>query len=237
MQLLQSARLVSLGQMAAGVAHELNQPLTMIETTAGDICLRLIEDLPIPTEELRAMMENVREVVERMAGTIDHLRVFSRDVSEDPRRELCLNEVVLSSLKMIGKQLENHGIDLKFDLAEDLPKVWGHPHPLEQVFLNLLANARDAVDEGRNAKQIFISTRRENGHVLAEVTDSGIGMDQATQQRLFEPFFTTKEADRGTGLGLSIVYAIVRNHDGHISCVSEPGAGATFRVVLPAVEG
>ena len=85
MQLLQSARLVSLGQMAAGVAHELNQPLTVVETTAGDICLRLMEGIPLETDELREMMEEVRGVVDRMAGTVDHLRVFSRDVSEEPR--------------------------------------------------------------------------------------------------------------------------------------------------------
>ena len=146
-QLLQSARLVSLGQMTAGVAHELNQPLTVVETTAGDICLRLMEGMPLETDELREMMEDVRGVVDRMAGTVDHLRVFSRDVSEEPRQAMDVNEVIESSLKLMGTQLEYHGIDLAVDLSDALPKVWGHPHPLEQVVLNLLSNARDTVDE------------------------------------------------------------------------------------------
>ena len=146
-QLLQSARLVSLGQMVAGVAHELNQPLTAVETTAGDISLRLMEGMPLETDELREMMEDVRGVVGRMAGTVDHLRVFSRDVSEEPRQAMDVNEVIESSLKLMGSQLERHGINLWLDLSDALPEVWGHPHPLEQVVLNLLSNARDAVDE------------------------------------------------------------------------------------------
>ncbi len=138
--------------MAAGVAHELNQPLTVVETTAGDICLRLMEGMPLETDELREMMENIRGVVDRMAGTVD------------------------------------------------------------------------------------IRTRVENDAVVIEVEDNGVGMDEATRQRLFEPFFTTKDADRGTGLGLSIIYAIVRNHDGQITVENEEGLGTTFRVVLPVMD-
>ena len=228
--------------MAAGVAHELNQPLTVVETTAGDICLRLVEGIPLETDELREMMENVRGVVDRMAGTVDHLRVFSRDVSEEPRQAMDVNEVVESSLKLMQTQFENHGIDLALDLSNTLPKVWGHPHPLEQVVLNLLSNARDAVDERAEMeragydKQIRIRTCAENQAVVIEVEDNGVGMDEATRQRLFEPFFTTKDASRGTGLGLSIIYAIVRNHDGEIAVESEQGVGTTFKVMLPVVE-
>ena len=241
-QLLQSARLVSLGQMVAGVAHELNQPLTAVETTAGDISLRLMEGMPLETDELRKMMEDVRGVVNRMAGTVDHLRVFSRDVSEEPRQAMDVNEVIQSSLKLMGSQLERYGIDLVLDLSGALPKVWGHLHPLEQVVLNLLSNARDAVDERAEMegvgydKQVRVRTRGENDAVVVEVEDNGVGMDEAIQQRLFEPFFSTKDADRGTGLGLSIIFAIVHNHDGEITVESEQGVGTTFRVMLPAVE-
>lgn len=239
MQLLQSARLVSLGQMAAGVAHELNQPLTVIETTAGDICLRLMDNIPIDTDELKTMMENVRGVVDRMAGTVDHLRVFSRDISDDPRQSVNINDVITNSLTMIETQLENHGIKLTCNLTKNLPTVWGHPHPLEQIFLNLLANARDAIDdqtEMTEKKEIHLKTYTQNDCVIAEVSDNGIGMDNATQLRLFEPFFTTKNADRGTGLGLSIVYAIIRNHEGQIECKSTPHKGTTFIVSLPISE-
>ena len=121
-------------------------------------------------------------------------------------------------------------------------KVWGHPNPLEQVVLNLLSNARDTVDDRAEMegvgydKRIQIRTRGENDVVVIEVEDNGVGMDEATRQRLFEPFFTTKDADRGTGLGLSIIYAIIRNHDGQITVESEPGVGTMFRVMLPVLE-
>ena len=120
--------------------------------------------------------------------------------------------------------------------------MWGHPHQLEQVVLNLLSNARDAVDERAEMegtgydKRIWIRTRAENQAVVIEVEDNGVGMDDATRQRLFEPFFMTKDADRGTGLGLSIIYAIVRNHDGEIAVESEQGVGTMFRVMLPVLE-
>ena len=117
--------------------------------------------------------------------------------------------------------------------------MWGHPHPLEQVVLNLLSNARDAVDERAEMEGTGydkrIRTRAENQAVVIEVEDNGVGMDDATRQRLFEPFFMTKDADRGTGLGLSIIYAIVRNHDGEIAVESEEGVGTTFRVMLPVL--
>ena len=122
-------------------------------------------------------------------------------------------------------------IDLALDLSDALPKVWGHPHPLEQVVLNLLSNARDAVDDRAEMdgagydKRIQIRTCAENDAVVIEVEDNGVGMDETTRQRLFEPFFTTKDADRGTGLGLSIIYAIIRNHDGQITVESEEGVG------------
>ena len=153
-----------------------------------------------------------------------------------------VNEVIESSQKMMGTQLENHGVDLSLDLSDALPKVWGHPHPLEQVVLNLLSNARDTVDERTEMegagydKRVWIRTRAENDAVVIEVEDNGVGMDEATQQRLFEPFFTTKDADRGTGLGLSIIYAIIRNHDGEIAVESKEGVGTMFRVMLPVLD-
>jgi len=243
MQILQSARLVSLGEMAAGVAHELNQPLTVISGVSEDLYLRLVEDLDISPEQLQQKMKDVMELAQRMAGSIDHLRVFSRDTSAEPGIVFSINDVVHSSLRMIEAQLVNHGVSLHLDLAEELPMVSGHPHQLEQVLLNLLANGRDALDEkwesippGAREKSLEVRTRHEIGGgewVIAEVEDGGAGMDEASVRRIFEPFFTTKEADRGTGLGLSISYAIVKNHDGQITCQSRKGEGTVFRVVLP----
>lgn len=244
-QLLQSARLVSLGEMAAGVAHELNQPLAAISTVAGDVHLRMVEERRVSDGQLKEMMADILGLVRRMSGTISHLRVFSRDTAEDPAMETSLNEVVHGSLKVIGTQLANHGIQVELDLSEHLPAVHGQPFQLEQVFLNLLANGRDALDErgrqdGGLLKKLCVRTRLADGStggVCAEVEDNGVGIDAGDMGRLFEPFYTTKEAERGTGLGLSISYAIVQNHGGRLSCASRKGEGTVFTVALPAKGG
>ncbi len=153
---------------------------------------RLLEGVPLETDELREMMEDVRGVVDRMAGTVDHLRVLSRDVSKEPRQAMDVNEVIESGLKLMQTQLENHGIDLEQDLSNALPKVWVHPHPLEQVVLDLLSNARDTVDERAEMEGVGydkrIRTHAEDKAVVIEVEENGAGMDEATRQRLFELF-------------------------------------------------
>jgi len=245
MELLQSSRLVSLGEMAAGVAHELNQPLGAISTTAGDIYMRLVEGITFSEDDLKIMMQDVVGLVERMGETVEHLRVFSRDTSEEEGAQFSVNEAVRSSLGLIETQLENHGIALSRNLVAGMPEVWGRQHQLEQVVLNLLSNARDAVDEkaevgGMDAgwrKRIVVQTcLEEDGQpqVVLRVEDNGVGMDEASARRAFEPFYTTKGAEQGTGLGLSISYAIVKKHGGEIHCESRMGEGTTFRVVLPA---
>ena len=241
-QLLQSARLVSLGEMAAGVAHELNQPLAAISTVAGDVHLRVLEGLKVSDEQLVEMMADILGMVQRMSGTIGHLRVFSRDSGDEPGVEFSINDAVESSLKVIGEQLKSHDISLTTELDTQLPLVHGHPFRIEQVLLNLIANARDALDTHTNgsrkelAIRTFASPDRADT-VVAQVTDNGTGIEAAHQERLFEPFFTTKDADRGTGLGLSISYAIVQNHGGHITFQSKVGEGTMFRVELPIAAG
>jgi signal transduction histidine kinase/ligand-binding sensor domain-containing protein len=249
MQMLQSSRLVSLGEMAAGVAHELNQPLTVVSTTAGDIYHRLTSGGEVSREEMREMMQDILEVVGRMDETIDHLRIFSRDASEQPPAAVDVNEVVLSSLRLMTAQLESHGIAMTLELGRGLPSFLGHAHAIEQVLLNLLSNARDALDEkeasgqpgdaGEDAweKRLCIRTTSEMAGqewVVAEVKDNGAGMEGETAGRIFEPFFTTKEAGKGTGLGLSISYAIVESHGGKIECSSRRGVGTSFTVRFPA---
>ena len=248
LQILRSARLVSLGQMAAGMAHELNQPLTALSATAEGILLRQQEDMEIAPERLQGMMEHMLRLVERMVDTIQHLRIFSRDTSKEPGALLMVNEVVQSALELIQAQLKSHGIDLELDLGEELPQILGHPHPLEQVLLNLLSNAQDAMDEKEAQlednekadweKRLSIRTRHdaEEERVLIEVEDRGTGIRPEDQQRLFEPFFTTKEADKGTGLGLSLAYAIVKDHNGEIECQSQERKGTVFWIRLPAAE-
>ena len=248
-QLLQSSRLVALGELAAGVAHELNQPLSVVSMTAGDIHDRLTEGIELTPEQLDVMMKDLLQVVARMDQTVDHMRAFSRDTSEEPSVAFCLNGVVREALKLIQAQLENHGVELALDLAEDLPTVDGHPHQVEQVVLNLLANARDALGDmesrrpaegagtGGWTKRILLRTCVLPGGALElEVTDNGIGVPEANRARVFEPFFTTKASGKGTGLGLSISHAIIDRHGGTIACESKVGEGTTFRVRLPGAK-
>jgi len=233
MQLLQSARLVSLGQLAAGVAHELNQPLGALSNVVNDVYLRLQDGIALSQENLSQMMQDSMGVVKRMSETINHLRVFSRDEAHTPTEPFYLNDVVASSLKLVGVQLQSHGIDLLLRLADGLPAIVGHAHQMEQVVLNLLANARDAVLEGGKDKRVMVRSFQDHDDVVLEVKDYGVGISEENMGRVLDPFFTTKTADKGTGLGLSISYAIVKNHGGDIVCESVLGEGTVFRVVLP----
>lgn len=245
--MMQSSRLVSLGQMAAGVAHELNQPLTTISLLAERVELRQERGMEV-TDQMQAQWARaIVEQVDRMSGIINHLRAFSRDRSHDLHSEVAVNDVVEGALKMTGAQLKSQGIEVHLDLGADLPPVLGEPFRLEQVLLNLIRNSQDAMEERLDPdgepegdireKALAIRTRRRgdgNEEVTLEVEDSGVGMSEETRLLLFQPFFTTKDPDKGTGLGLSISHTIVRDHGGRIECESEEGMGTRFRVILPA---
>ena len=239
--LLESSRLVALGQMAAGMAHELNQPLTAISVIAEGTQLLLKQGIEIEPEAHLEWSGDLLVQVERMSNLIKHLRLFARDRSGEPKTEVAINGVVHDALQMIDAQLQNHGIELELELADDLPLVLANGHRLEQVVLNLVANARDALDEKEEGERhVQIRTRceeeEEEAWIVLEVEDTGGGISEEHQQRLFQPFFTTKDPDKGTGLGLSIAYAIAKDHGGTIECHSEKGAGTLFRVRLPAAE-
>lgn len=250
-QLLQSARLLSLGQMAAGVAHELNQPLAAISATAEGVYLRLESGMSISRKRMMLMMEDILGLVDRMISAIENLRIFSRDSSHERGREFDVNDAVRASVKMMSAQIKSHGIQLILNLDTNLPQILGHQHQIEQVILNLLSNARDALDETRHEeKHIFIRTHQsqdvqtkidhlENNatapksYIQLEVTDNGVGIDEQNLPRLFEPFFTTKPVDKGTGIGLSIAFAMIQNHGGEITCSSQKNRQTTFRITLP----
>lgn len=243
-QLVQSARLVSMGQMSAAVAHELNQPLTVISGVAEDLYLRLVDQIELPEEVLRSKLRDVMELSERMAHTVRDLRVFSRDTAHEPGVATSINDVVRDGLRLLTTQLSEHDIDLQLELQEDLPDILGHPHQLQQVVVNLLSNGRDAVDgvvrDERHEtweKRLRIQTSqdKEASRVRLVIQDNGVGMTPEVRTKVFEPFFTTKEAEQGTGLGMSISYAIVRRHGGDIVCESRMDEGSVFCIDLPAV--
>ena len=242
--LLQSSRLIALGQMAAGMAHELNQPLTVISAMAEGLQIRLAQGIEMTAERLKRWSGDVIEGVERMSTIIEHLRTFSRDRPDEPEEQVAINDVVRGTLTMTQAQLKNRGIDVALDLDDELVPILGDQYRLEQVLINLIHNARDAVEEKRERlpdsdrddwrMRIHIRTFRERDQVVLEVEDNGTGMDEETRLQVLEPFFTTKGPDRGTGLGLSISHAIVKDQGGEIDCESQEGVGTVFRVRLPS---
>ena len=229
-QLVQAGKLAILGELTTGVAHELNNPLNNIGLFVGN-AIDLIElggtDKEQIVRELRQATQQVRKATE----IISHLRTFGR--AAPVRREpISLRQVIDRSLSLMQEQLRLREIEVTVDLGPDEPVVLGNPIQLEQVFINLLTNGRDAVaDSPRKAIRISGSV----GSTMVEVafTDTGEGIPPGLEQRIFDPFFTTKQVGKGTGLGLSITYGIIKEHGGTISVVSPPGDGATFLINLP----
>src|SRR5213080_5429745 len=229
-QLVQAGKLATLGELTTGVAHELNNPLNNIGLFVGN-AVDLIE-LAVPDKgpivrELRHALQQVGKATE----IISHLRTFGR--AAPVRREpISLRQVIDRSLSLMQEQLRLREIEVTVDLGPEEPVVLGNAIQLEQVFINLLTNARDAVAEAPR-KAIRIACSTGSGAVDVSLADSGHGIPPGLERRIFDPFFTTKEVGKGTGLGLSITYGIINEHGGTISVVSPPGEGATFLIHLP----
>jgi len=177
--------------------------------------------------------------VDRASLIINHLRQFGRKT--DIRKvNVQLNDCISGTFTVLGRQLELHGIKVELDLDKELPSIKGDRNRLEQVFLNLIMNARDAMDEkeeraGQDVEKVLrISSKTAGDQVVVNVTDTGPGMSEAVKEKIFEPFFTTKPVGKGTGLGLSISFGIVRDYDGIIEVQSVEGRGTTFTISFPA---
>lgn len=224
-QLRQSEKLVALGELVAGVAHELNNPLAGISAFA-----QLLLDEPLGLDQADSVRLIKREA-DRAVSVIRDLLLFSRK-SGPSRTPIDVNDMVEHTLRLRGYSLRSAGIDVRMDLAPSLPRVSGDLQRLQQVLLNLVINAEHAL-QGTEHRQLMVRSERIEEGVVLSVTDSGVGMTEETRQRIFEPFFTTKPVGEGTGLGLSVSYGIVRAHGGDIEVSSRPGEGTTFRVLLP----
>ena len=248
-QLIQTQKLDSLGRLAGGIAHDFNNILTVIMGQAQLALKRGTGKDSESLERIRGDVRTIHEAGERAVGLIRQLLVFSR--KQESRSEvLNVNEVVANILKML-RHIIGEDIALETRLSVPLTSVKVDPARLEQVLINLIVNARDALAEqgqGRE-KRITIRTREEfveegnlllkgsgspGEYVILSVSDTGVGMSEEVKERLFEPFFTTKERGKGTGLGLSIVYAVVRQYNGIIKVDSVYGYGSTFEIYLPA---
>ena len=229
-QLVQAAKLASLGEMAAGIAHEINNPLNNINLFIANALDHLESgqtEHAKPVQHLRSAAKQI----ERAATIVSHLRTFAR-ASSAPYERVDVHAVLRSALLLMDLQLRFNNIDVAVQLAAHTAVVQGNAIQLEQVFVNLLSNARDAV-ESTPCKRIVVRSRVDEPHLTIAVEDNGAGISADLLARLFDPFFTTKEPGRGTGLGLSISYGILKEHGGTIAVESTPGQGSVFIVRLP----
>jgi len=227
MQLLQSEKLRSLGEMAAGVAHEINNPLGGILIYAS----LLMEDLP-PDDPKRADLERIVQEATRCKEIVKSLLEFARQSSPE-KEPTDVNRAITEGLLFLENQATFHNIEIIKELDPSLPPVIGNAGQLKQVFMNIMINAADAMN-GCGTLTIRTRPSEDGDEVIIEFTDTGEGIPDDVLPRIFDPFFTTKEVGKGTGLGLSMSYGIVREHGGRIEVETEVGKGSTFRVILPA---
>jgi signal transduction histidine kinase/CheY-like chemotaxis protein len=227
-KLLQTDKLAELGQMVTGVAHELSNPLTSILGYAQRLLLR--RDPTGDSHEARQIYQEA----ERASAILRQLLLSARE-SRPERRRVALNQVVSRTLELQRFSLAADNVHVQLDLDPVLPFVQGDPGQLQQVLVNLIGNARQAIEEQGKGGTVRVKTRRvSDQRVLLEVSDDGPGIPQAIQARIFDPFFTTKPAGVGTGLGLAIVLGIVREHGGRLHLTSNVGQGSVFSIELPA---
>jgi PAS domain S-box-containing protein len=229
--LVEASKMRALGELVAGVAHELNNPLMASQTFLHVIMKNLHEGCPNSDR-----LELIRKCNNRIERIVDHLKEFSRQTKPE-FQPIDINQPVENALLITGQQLLDHGISIVRNLGADLPSVIGDPSQLEQVFLNLLSNAKDAMDLREGKKELNISSYQieERGlpAVVVSVRDTGIGIREENLSKIMEPFFTTKPVGKGTGLGLSLCFGIVEAHGGRLDIKSDYGKGTEVKVVIP----
>ncbi|HEV8430848.1 MAG TPA: ATP-binding protein [Pyrinomonadaceae bacterium] len=225
-QLQQREKLSSIGLLAAGVAHEVNTPLTGVSSYTQMLLGMLNENDP-----KHALLQKVRSQAERATNIVNNLLNFSRTGSATEFAVIDVARVLDDTLQLLEPQLRRNQIEIVRRYDKDAPEAFGNAGKLQQVFTNLILNARDAIPDGG---RIIVSTgTAEDGSLVAEISDTGIGIAPENVAKIYDPFFTTKGVGRGTGLGLAVSYGIVQEHAGRISVESTPGHGTTFRITLP----
>jgi two-component system, NtrC family, sensor kinase len=243
-QLVQSAKMASLGQLVAGVAHEINNPLSFVsahletvQASLSTVAAALPSPLPAAAQpawnRANARLSEMSMGVNRMRDLVLKLRTFSR-LDEGERKVVSLKDCFDSVLTILAHRIGD-GVTLKLDYC-DVDLIDCYPGPLNQALLNLISNALDAVAEA-NERLVSITTRQHEGWLLISVRDSGTGLADAVGDHLFEPFFTTKPPGSGTGLGLSISYSIVQKHGGTLTLENAEGGGALATIRLPIPQG
>jgi len=241
-QLIQAAKMATLGEMSTGIAHELNQPLSVIKTAANIILRRVRDGREATPDLLNELNTEIDSQVDRASRIINHMREFGRK-PDIQKQSIQLNNALKDSFTVFGQQLKLREIEVVMNLDGDLPPIMADKNRLEQVFVNLVLNARDAIEEKKSRfkddptdHRITINSFRDGDQVVVTVSDTGIGVPKSLKGKVFEPFFTTKEQGKGTGLGLSISYGIVRDYGGAIDFESEEGNGTVFTIRFPVAK-
>lgn len=237
-QLIQASKMTSLGQLSAGIAHELNQPLNMIKMGSEFLDMAVNDQKPLSDESLREISREMSTQVDRATEIINHLREFGRksDFSKEP---IDINKPVRGVMSIMAHQLSLQNIVVTLELDDNLPPVLAHVNRLEQVLFNLVTNARDAIQDKYNTleegpRDVTIRTCRSHDRVAISVSDTGVGMSENVKEKIFDPFFSTKQTGMGMGLGLSISYGIIKDYDGTVDIESEEGVGTTFTLTFPS---
>jgi two-component system NtrC family sensor kinase len=228
-QLQQREKLSSIGLLAAGVAHEINTPLTGVSSYT-----QMLLGMFATNDPKHKLLEKIHRQTERATGIVNNLLNFSRTGNVTEFGEVDLNHVLDDTLQLLEPQLRQSQVEIAREYELDLPRVYGNSGKLQQVFTNLLLNARDALPAGG---RVTLKTVSDDDSVTAHVVDTGIGIAPENVARIYDPFFTTKGVGRGTGLGLAVSYGIVQEHSGHIAVESAPGRGTSFRITLPTAQG
>lgn len=245
-KVVQAGKMATLGEMATGVAHELNQPLTVIKTASSFLMRKVNQQAVVDPDILATLAGEIDSHVDRASKIIAHMRNFGRR-TDLVLEQVSVNEVLLAAMEFFSRQLAQREIELVWDLGDKLPPILAISNLLEQVFTNLLLNARDAIEERVEkepdaTRRITLKTWQDSPLVYVRVSDTGTGVPKALLPRLFEPFFTTKRVGKGTGLGLSISYGLIKDFGGTILVENKApdhpdGSGAMFTLRFPSTGG
>jgi signal transduction histidine kinase len=238
-KLIQSSRLASMGVLAAGVAHEINNPMNTIINYAG-----LLEDELAPSSEHASYVQAILNEGQRIINIVQNLLAFARTDKKD-HSPCHITDIIKASIAFMEAYIAKDGIKIQTFYDPDLPAINAKSSQLEQVFINLILNARDALNEKYPKldpnKQIRIEVKKGEGidkdSIRVLFKDNGVGIDKEDMDKIFDPFFTTKRADKGTGLGLSISYGIIADHKGHVEVKSKKGEYTTFIIDFPTKDG
>lgn len=228
--LIQSEKMATIGQLAANVAHEINNPLAAIIANAQ----LLQRDLADADEDTIESLNLIETAGVRAAKIVGDLLKSARKEKREEFEEIPLNETIQGALSMANFEIRNRNVIVKLELSDGMPNILAHQNQLKGVWINLIMNALGAIENTKGV--ISISTRYENNEYRIVFSDNGKGIEPEHQEHIFEPFFTTKEASKGTGLGLSVSLQVIKEHHGTIDFETKPGKGTRFIITLPTIQ-